>query len=529
MNKKVLYLTVISCLVLAGQVWAGNPVYLPTVGYRNNGEEKVEYTYDTYGHVLSIKDYRNNGEGKYEPSIIYSYQYHRLPNGLFTITKNEFLDEWSGNREVSAYDSKGMQLYIRQETYNSDVQQWKVRSGIRAEVNNNGIRTGIECYNDTTGVWQHDSHYTFDSKGRVIQVVEVEEAASSGASQSKNLRAPFSLPKKASGLQAANTITETWMITYTWNDNNQLTEASVQLINGADVATSVTYRNITTVLNGEYFNAYSLYPMDNTFNFSRLGDDVPNYAWEDYESYQWCFNAEIVRTGNAEGIVGLDIDEGLEDGTYIYTTTVVPAQGEMTQTITREGIEYWKGVFKKGANGSWSSTLTSDDRITEHIREYNVYGALTRNYYHSTELNYNYSSEYEDFYIREYNAVGRPTKTTFWCMQSSSGSNDYSKTVTQVYEETYEAWTNFTPTSMAEAPAGRSLSVYPNPAGDYITIDNVPAGSELTISDGSGRVVFRQANAKNKATVSVASLAKGLYIVTVQNRNERVVAKIVKK
>ena len=125
--------------------------------------------------------------------------------------------------------------------------------------------------------------------------------------------------------------------------------------------------------------------------------------------------------------------------------------------------------------------------------------------------------EHEEIYIREYDANGRPTKTTY----TSKNGGDY--------EEIYEEWTAVDPTGVSEISVQPSLAIYSDPAADLIVIDNVPEGAMITISDLSGRMVYTQQAAGTQEIVSVSSLVSGLYLVALDTENDRKVGKFVKK
>lgn len=76
-----------------------------------------------------------------------------------------------------------------------------------------------------------------------------------------------------------------------------------------------------------------------------------------------------------------------------------------------------------------------------------------------------------------------------------------------------------------------SLQIYPNPATDRITIQFGESIDEynVVISNTLGQQVFRKSFISNNAEIDVASFQKGLYIVTVENRQKTIVTRIVIK
>ena len=67
--------------------------------------------------------------------------------------------------------------------------------------------------------------------------------------------------------------------------------------------------------------------------------------------------------------------------------------------------------------------------------------------------------------------------------------------------------------------------VYPNPACNEIHIDNM-AGAQISIFNIAGQEVMSIENASASATINVANLTEGLYIVRVVNGNEVATSKV---
>ena len=70
-----------------------------------------------------------------------------------------------------------------------------------------------------------------------------------------------------------------------------------------------------------------------------------------------------------------------------------------------------------------------------------------------------------------------------------------------------------------------NLMVYPNPACNEIHIDNV-AGAQVSIFNIAGQEVMSIENADASATINVANLTEGLYVVRVVNGNEVSTSKV---
>jgi hypothetical protein len=83
-------------------------------------------------------------------------------------------------------------------------------------------------------------------------------------------------------------------------------------------------------------------------------------------------------------------------------------------------------------------------------------------------------------------------------------------------------------TTIENMSAASAATVFPNPATDHITIQGA-TGSIVTVSDLSGRIVYKQAMTGESETITVSSWAKGMYLVTIQTGNNKTVGKMVKK
>ncbi len=359
MKNMFFYSVCLLGFVLAGQVFAAGTVYLPTVAYRDGGNTKIEYAYDSYGHVTSEKHYLTGGSGlELAETILRGY--HRLPNGEFVVIKDERInvnDPNGGAKMAASYDSKGMQLSYKYE-YGDIISDWT-----EAIVNAQGIRTGWKVYNPDTGQLETSSDFTFNGRGQVTQTSweDGEEG--------------------------------TYTYTYTWgNELSELISARLSIDNN-EVA---VFSNIVPVKNLEYFNAYTLDPLggsDSDYNV--------NYVWEDYKLHSLFVDMDVLYNGQ----------------TGAYKCTIDDVKGEWTKTLTIGGEEVEKTVLEKLPNGGWSETETASadfSNIKEWVetREYNEYGALTRYYLKNDMYDEEDTYSHEYIYERTYDAQGRPTATT---------------------------------------------------------------------------------------------------------------------
>ena len=450
--RKNYFLVCMLCFTFIGQALAADkPGFLPTKGIREG--VNLEMTYDEHGHLISEK---HNGK------LVISREYHQLPNGKFVQILAETLSDIQSSRFSAAYDSNGMKLWEKYE-YQEGENSWRIEDQTVAIVDGNGVRTGIQLLN-SSGQLETVANVTFDKKGRITQLP---------------------LDSDEDG------INDTYAI-YTWgNGMNELLTASITGI--------YTFSNFVEVKNMEYFDAYSLYPLESDI------DSYYNstYAWEDYRLLEIFAN--------------IDVDMGGVEGNYVCN--IDDANGKWTKTLTIGGMEMEKTVLELLVNGGWKEIYTSaigSIESFEIIREYDEYGALKRYYNSENFPDEDYEYVYEESYERYYDAEGRPTKTI-----KRNGEN-------VEYEETYTEWTKLGSSNVN--PALENLTVYPNPAVDYIVIDNMEKSSTITIYNSTGQVVYKKNDAAGGTeTISVASLAKGVYFVSILAENSKTVRKIIKK
>jgi hypothetical protein len=77
-------------------------------------------------------------------------------------------------------------------------------------------------------------------------------------------------------------------------------------------------------------------------------------------------------------------------------------------------------------------------------------------------------------------------------------------------------------TSINENTLGNALDIYPNPARDIVTIA-VPAGEtySVKVTNLLGAVVYSETINKEKASINLATIARGVYFITVESKTEK--------
>lgn len=408
--------------------------------------------YDTQGHLISEK---------HDSKLVISRAYHQLPNGEYVKILDESLSDAFSAKYSAAYDSKGMMLWEKHETKQGE-NPWEVDEQTVAIVDGNGIRTGIQMLNN--GQLETVTDMTFDAKGRITKI-----------------------PVDMDGDGVNEYLLFTW--------GNAIDELLTASITGM-----FTFSNFVPVKNMEYFDPYSLYPLD-------LGNDSyheATYVWEDYKLHELFANIDADMYGMTGG----------------YVCNIDNVNGKWTKTLNLSATEMEKTVIDLLPNGGWKEEYTSSTgeiKYFQIIREYDEYGALISylmydDYTDPGMTDHSYNETYERFY----DAEGRPTRTIKEVNESLA------------YEETYTEWADLS-TGITQTESS-GLSVYPNPAVDYIVVDNIDKGSVITIYNFSGQVVFEKSDTvNNKETISVDSLTNGVYFVAIQNGSDKSVRKIIKK
>lgn len=83
-------------------------------------------------------------------------------------------------------------------------------------------------------------------------------------------------------------------------------------------------------------------------------------------------------------------------------------------------------------------------------------------------------------------------------------------------------------TGIANITPAQTIAVYPNPATQYINV-SCTEGADIRVMDLNGRTIKRLAAHDALQRVDVADLAKGMYMISVENAGNRAVAKFIKK
>ncbi|MDR1737325.1 MAG: hypothetical protein LBR66_00685 [Candidatus Symbiothrix sp.] len=320
--KRKIYSVILFCSLFVGQMFAANEIYLPTVAYRSDGQEKTVYEYNEAGYMTSGKLYvKFGGSDEYYLQNSVTYDYHCLSNGEYVQTKME-TGEY---RSSSAYDANDMLLWKQTETFTGN--QWVLQSRTEAVLDANGIRTGIREYSIANG-WQTWQGYTFDNQGRQIRY---------------------------EGYSGSTPV----VYTATWG-SGRLYTGYMRTV--GDV--SMVYQNIVPVLNEQYFNPYDLFgAISDESSMAGVPPVLLEPSYVDYEMHHPFYSGEVVYMGN----------------TYAQTIVQDNANSEISEIIKLGNTEIQKTVYKTLTNGGWSRTFYESGEITEQSgKEYDSHGFLKK-------------------------------------------------------------------------------------------------------------------------------------------------------
>ncbi|MDR2139951.1 MAG: T9SS type A sorting domain-containing protein [Tannerella sp.] len=457
MKKKVFYAMMVCALLAAGQAQADDRVYLPTTVFRE-----------------SAYDYRQKFEYAYDEfGHIVSEKWSTDVAGTY-VPDREF---------IRAYHRLPNGEFVPTMEENADKSVSGMKERYSAAYDDRGMELWNQYEHEVSGEWK-----VYARREAVLNANGIRTAIRTLNAETGEMETipAYTFDDRGRTTQVTDSYGKTY--TFTWNDKDLLT--------GFSGPEEGTFHNVVIVVNEEYFNPYALDPL-----LERNKPAGGGYAWNDYTLHEWLFSADGDR--------------------MTVRATVDKARGETTQTVSAEGVEMIKIVYKTGANGSYSITRTEYGEegtyTDERERIYDEHGALIKEYNEESDTGNGYHREDVWIYERTYDAEGRPLQTV--CIHNGETT----------YTETYEAWAGVMPTGMEEMPVLPDIEVYPNPVADAVVIDGAPEGSTLAVFELSGRLVYRQTNVGGRQTVSVASWPKGMYLVTVQTAGRIVTRKTVKK
>jgi len=124
-------------------------------------------------------------------------------------------------------------------------------------------------------------------------------------------------------------------------------------------------------------------------------------------------------------------------------------------------------------------------------------------------------------YEYQYDSNNSQTLETYYLWDN----NAWTEISTAKYNYSYSS---ITVSGISKINSGQPAIVFPNPATNYITVQGI-IGSLITVSDLSGKTIYKQPMAGENENIDVSSWASGVYVISVEKGNNRTVNKIIKK
>lgn len=316
---------------------------------------KFLFEYDSYGHITSeitYLDYEKNGNYIFESKK--TSKYHKMPKLGFAVIEEITEGTSYINKSTAEYNESGMELWSEEQYANGSPGNWNWEMLFRREaVLNNNIRTGLLIWDEAM---EPDTHYTFDSKGRITSYY------------------PEELPQY--GYEK-----------YVWDNNDRITQYEFY---DYEEEMLIKYTNIDWIYNADNIDKYSLDPF--LTGFGDLVHDDTSILWDIP-----LFNADV----------------NLDEEEYSVKTEMNAQRTELTTSYYFGSSLMMKEVLKKtDDNGSMSY-------YNEEYEGQIISGrsSLTITYNDHGDITYMEMAEDDDTrkmkFDRTYNANGQPEKTIY--------------------------------------------------------------------------------------------------------------------
>ncbi|WP_191906934.1 T9SS type A sorting domain-containing protein [Adhaeribacter soli] len=396
---------------------------------------------------------------------------------------------------------------------------------------NNSLPGNSDDYSPQGGGWGLDTKSTYRYNAAGQQVARVVRTMPSGQFQVKDTMA----------YDASGNIS--FYENYSWANNAWELWYGYKSLVMKNSAGQVTARISQSVKGGNWVNAYK-----DTTSYNSAG----NMAEKVF--YNWRSNAweptrkEIYTYGTSGNTPDGILYQKLMGGIWVNEKRLFSISWYNFNNFQKDGFF---GSFQvhgyrsqTWSNNGWvnlSSDTTVYDNLGGFVSTSQYWDASAnawvnaRRHLHSTDNNRNFigsknelwqnnawglDTDYQE--ILTYNANGDITERIY--REWDQATNSYRSFQKQVYY-------NFTRISgIKEASLPLHVQLYPNPASDRVTIQmETPLQTTVLISDLTGRPVYKHELKPTDRQLNIASLAKGTYIIRLQNARGTYISKFLKQ
>lgn len=176
---------------------------------------------------------------------------------------------------------------------------------------------------------------------------------------------------------------------------------------------------------------------------------------------------------------------------------------------------------------AFSGTLKNDDVLLQWTTEHE---------YNTSDFDIERSTDGNHFIaVGNVATFNNPGKQEYRFSDQNAGASAYSRLYYRLKQKDLDGKYQYSKTIAVYLPGFKSLMVSPNPAQHYLDItykgQNTPNGLRLQITDLSGKKVLEQTinPAATVHRINIATLNKGVYLISILNNGKRTTGKFVKQ
>lgn len=226
--------------------------------------------------------------------------------------------------------------------------------------------------------------------------------------------------------------------------------------------------------------------------------------------------------------------------TYDLIDTLTSSTTSTTIENLEEGTKYYFNLL------SISKSNYSDNNFTSAITQLSAPTDISQSILtsESVQINWADNSELEDSYVVELDISQDFTSPQIFSSNSAglllenlSPETDYFVRVKAINEQTVSDYSeilsfNTTVVLSLEDLIARNIEIFPNPTDDYLNIRNLSEQSlSFTLRSLRGSLILsKEINRFDESiSINLKSLSSGTYIVTLSNKNQNTVSRVIKR